>query len=158
MQAGRSSASGSRVRETREVGESSYPRGMSADPDPVILRWRVTWPDDPKTHHKDGACDDGDAPIGRVLTSDDARIPGWWSWTMTACGAGRRPYHSSGNTPTKQEAKAAVEACYHDLLAADPGNRASIQAHHATLRRSIEVFERRHERELPAMSVYGEVG
>lgn len=117
---------------------------MPDTPDQTPLTWRVTWPDEPRTHATDGACCDGVTSVGRVYASDNSSTRGWWTWTMYATGHGGPAYHlCRGVEREKDVAKAKVEEAWRDLCAADPDNWQRWIDHKALVRRGAEMWARR---------------
>jgi hypothetical protein len=82
----------------------------------VSLRWRLTRRDPASADLPDTdgiALDDAGQSCGRVYLHEHMPMKGLWAWSMTA-----QVYRAdeimpiSGKAATKEEAKAAVEACY----------------------------------------------
>lgn len=107
----------------------------------ATLTWRATLIGG-KTTPNDGTLCDAGASVGRVIHVKGGLREGW-EWTCTATGRGADYGRHRGIKPTKDEAKAALVACYLALLSRHSDNRAGILEHAAELRRSDELWSRR---------------
>lgn len=111
----------------------------------IELEWRVT------RYGQDiipnsGTCFDGPMPIGGVRLEKNAWRGDAWSWSMTASGHGASEMLTHGEAPTKDDAKAALDRCYRNLLAAHPGNRDFNLERNARTKYAADAWERRGER------------